>query len=333
MTTRSGKAQKRKQTSYKRTSSSSSSSTDVIIVDEVMDLQFMRPIGAVEGDVYISKIEVGEQLTVELNQDRFFEDFYIKVTKTPKKEHGSRSPMHISLNFEKIRCLIENGKNLVEAIMRRGGNVPEVRRINIGGNYFLSVQEYMGSAAVDVRRFVQISGDYKPTKIGICLRVSNFSKVIAEMEKMMPIAEQMHADCRQILLYICEVEFRKLIVQKAMEGCEGCQDDIDDQTAHIGGCLTDWDELVDIHYQFSMVDRIRTAVGKDFTEAVRRRNLPNLYFASFYNEYTFNNDNGIKNDLKTSLTKSGKREVEISEMVYEIANLSLEQREICNNSM
>ena len=35
----------------------------------------------------------------------------------------------------------------------------------------------------------------------------------------------------------------------------------------------------------------------------------------------------------TSLTKSGKREIEISEMVYEIANLSLEQREICNNSM
>ena len=153
------------------------------------------------------------------------------------------------------------------------------------------------------------------------------------MEKMMPKAEQMHADCRQILLYICEVEFRKLIVQKAIEGCEGCQDDIDDQTAHIGGCLTDWDELVDIHYKFSMVDRIRTAVGKDFTEAVRRGNLPNLYFANFFNEYTFNNDDGIKNDLKTSLTKSGKREVEISEMVYDIANLSLEQREICNNSM
>ena len=116
-----------------------------------------------------------------------------------------------------------------------------------------------------------------------------------------------------------------------MEGCEHCQDNIDDQAAHIGGCGTDWDKLVDIHYQVPMVDRISTAVVKNFTQAVQRRDLPNLYFANFFNDNTFNND-GIKNDLKTSLTKSSKREVEISKMIYDIANLSLEQREICYNS-
>ena len=80
-----------------------------------------------------------------------------------------------------------------------------------------------------------------------------------------------------------------------------------------------------------MVDRICTAIVKNFTQAVQRRDLHNLYFANFFNDYTFNND-GIKNELKTSLTKSSRREVEISEMIYDIANLSLEQQEICNNS-
>ena len=86
--------------------------------------------------------------------------------------------------------------------MHHGGNVPEVRRINIGGNYFLSIQEFIGPPAVDIRRFVQIGGDLKPTKIEICLRLSNISKVIAEIEKFISKAEQMHADCKQILLYV-----------------------------------------------------------------------------------------------------------------------------------
>ena len=103
----------------------------------------------------------------------------------------------------------------------------------------------------------------------------------------------MYADCKQILLYVCGVGFRKQIIKKAMEGCEHCQDDIDDQAADNGGCVTDWDELVDIHYQVPMVDRICTAVVKNFTQAVQRRDLPNLYFANFFNDYTFNND-GIK---------------------------------------
>ena len=73
--------------------------------------------------------------------------------------------------------------------MHRGGNDTEVRRINIGGNYFLSIQEFMGPPAVDIRHFVQIGGDLKPTKIGICLRLANFSEVIAEIEKFIQKGE------------------------------------------------------------------------------------------------------------------------------------------------
>ena len=35
----------------------------------------MSPVGAVKGDEDIAKTEVGEQLTIKLKQDRFFEDF------------------------------------------------------------------------------------------------------------------------------------------------------------------------------------------------------------------------------------------------------------------
>ena len=178
-----------------------------------------------------------------------------------------------------------------------------------------------------------IEGKENPTRNGMCLRLPNFIKVLEGFKCLYDIYTAVKSKSEEIVQAVSEVLVRKSFVEKAIADCEGCQDGyLEGEEEHWDGCQNSWEEIIRRNFHLlSTLNTLHNRAREAYEKIIIERGMPRLMFTAMFEEYTINNEDEISRDIVTPLDKDTKSLRQLYTLVYTFCELTMKEREICEN--
>ena len=279
-------------------------------------------------DAYMGKAILAENMIMELWQDLYWEDCYVRIIK--QNEDGDWKSF--TLDMDKLKTLLSLGRSLAEAADRRDNAGTLAKKFSLGNPYFMSYHEYKDAPVVDIRKYFSVENEWKPTRKGICLRLANFVRVLDGAEKLQKESENIKKRAYNIVKAITEVKIRKMIISEMRKNCKGCKEGSDKgDEDHWDGCENSWEEFLRRYFGFVEISPMHDEVERMYVEVMEALGIPKLFFTTIFWNYTCGNSDGIYEDLDASLTREDPEQRKLYTLVYKLCKLNEDDWEVCEN--